>query len=273
MQHGTGGDDGVGHALYAETFQRCGAELAREAFEGGVVAEHPLLEVKHQVFLRQVRGHGVAVPFAHQQFLGCHAGHHLVYIIGTPFGGEEFAGRDIEEGHAGVCLAGVDCGQIVVLLVREDIVVHGDTGCHQFDDSALHQGFGLLGVLELLADCHALAGADQFRQVCVEGVVGESGQFHMLCGTVGAACQGDAEDFRRGNGIVGESFIEVAHTKQQNSVGMFFLHLEVLLHERSFDNFLGHITTKLRKNRETLSRKMKTSMLKAKNCPKIDINP
>ena len=134
----------------------------------------------------------------------------------------------------------MDSREEVVFAVVEDVVVH----CHSRRDklyyTALYKFLGLFGVFELLADGHAFAGADEFGEIGVEGVVGKSGEFDILRRAVGAACESDAEDLGCRNGIVGKSFVEVSHAEQQHCVGMFLLHLGILLHQRSFDNLLCH---------------------------------
>ena len=72
-------------------------------------------------------------------------------------------------------------------------------------------------------------------------MVGKAGQLDMLRCSVGTLGERDAEDLRRLDGIIGESLVEVAHTKEQDSIGMLLLELQVLPHHRGLgDLFLSH---------------------------------
>ena len=73
----------------------------------------------------------------------------------------------------------MDGGEEVVLALFEHLVVDGDTGRNQLNDTAFHEGLGEFGIFELLADGHAVAGAHESRQVRVEGVVGKPRQFGL----------------------------------------------------------------------------------------------
>ena len=86
----------------------------------------------------------------------------------------------------------MDAGKEVVFAMVEDIVIDRDARSYQLCDAAFHQFLGQLGVLELFADGDPFPGAYQFGQVGVESVVRESGQFHVLGGSVGTSCESDA---------------------------------------------------------------------------------
>ncbi len=131
-------------------------------------------------------------------------------------------------------------GKKVVFAPRQHVVVHCHAGRHKLCYAAFHELFGELGVFELLAYGHALSGADELGQVAVEGVMGETGKLDVLGRAVGAAGEGYAQYFGGLDGIVGEGFVKVADAEQQYGVGMFCLHLGVLLHKRCFCNLLCH---------------------------------
>ena len=134
----------------------------------------------------------------------------------------------------------MDGGEKVVFAARKDVVVHGDARRDKLCDSAFDEFLGELGILELLTDGYALAGAYKFGKVCVEGMMRKAGELYVLCVAVGAACEGDAQDFGSLDGVVRECFVEVAHAEQQDGIGMFLFHLDILLHQRRLDNFLCH---------------------------------
>ena len=202
VQDDAGGYHRVVHAVEAEAFQRRRTELGAQPFAGGVERKEPVVKFKQQVFVAQcLLCPGFQSAF-HQHLLRRHVGHDFVNIVGRTFRRQELARRYVEEGYTYTAFAEVQGGQEVVLAVRQHVVVLHHAGCNQFGDAALYKFFGQLGILELLADGHSLARADQFRQIGVERVVWKSGQFHMLRRTVCAARQGDAEDFRSRDGVV-----------------------------------------------------------------------
>jgi len=65
-------------------------------------------------------------------------------------------------------------GEEVILAMVEDVVADGDAGGDEFGDAALDEFLCQLGVFELFADGDAFAGADEFWQIGVECVMGES---------------------------------------------------------------------------------------------------
>ena len=134
----------------------------------------------------------------------------------------------------------MDCRQEIVLPVVEHIVVYRHTGSHKLGYAALHKLLGSLGVFELLADGHTLSGAHQFGQICVEGMMWESGKLDILCRAVGAPCQGYPEYLGCCNRIIGKSLIEIAYTKEQYRIGMLLFHRQILLHERSLHDCFCH---------------------------------
>ena len=126
----------------------------------------------------------------------------------------------------------MDCRQKIILAVVENSVADGDAGGYKLGYAAFDELLRCLRVFELLADGHALAGAHELRQICVEGMVGKPCQFDILRRAVGAPCQRDAQNFAGRHRVVGKSLIEIAHTKEQHRVGVLLLSLDILLHQR-----------------------------------------
>ena len=65
-------------------------------------------------------------------------------------------------------------GEEVVLLVVENIVAHGNARSYQFGDTSLYQFLGEFRVFQLVAYSHSLTGPDEFGEISVEGMEGES---------------------------------------------------------------------------------------------------
>ena len=137
-------------------------------------------------------------------------------------------------------------GEEVVFAARQHIVVEGHAGSDELGYAALDQFLCQLGVFELFADGHTLAGTHEFGQIGIEGVMRKSGQLYILRHAVGTPRQGDAEYFRCLNSVVAESFIEIAHAEEQYCVGMLCLHLGILLHQRRLYNLFGHSLLRLK---------------------------
>ena len=210
-----------------------------QALACGVDGEEPVFKLEREVGLRKFGRPGLEAAL-HEQFFGRHRGESLVDIVGRAFRGEKLAGADIEKSHSARGLAEMHGGKKVVFAPRQHVVVHCHAGRHKLCYAAFHELFGELGVFELLAYGHALSGADELGQVAVEGVMGETGKLDVLGRAVGAAGEGYAQYFGGLDGIVGEGFVKVADAEQQYGVGMFCLHLGVLLHKRCFCNLLCH---------------------------------
>ncbi len=108
---------------------------------------------------------------------------------------------------------------------------------HQFDHPALDESLHQFGILQLLADGHALTRPHQLRKVGVDSMVGKSRQFDVRRRSVGAARERDAQNAAGLDRIVAEGLVEVAHAKQQNRVGMYCLDGVILLHQGRLDIF------------------------------------
>ena len=134
----------------------------------------------------------------------------------------------------------MDSGEEVVLAVAQNVVAHSDTRRDEFDNAAFYEFLGEFGVFKLFAYCYTLTGTHKLGKVCVEGVMREAGQLYILRRTVCPTRKCYAEYFGSGYRIVGKSFVEISYAEKQYGVGMFLLHLGILLHERSFDNFFCH---------------------------------
>ena len=83
-----------------------------------------------------------------------------------------------------------------------------------------------LRVLELVAHRHTVAGPDELGQVVLEGVVRESGEFHLCGGAVLPSGEHDVQDLGRLHGILSERLIEIAHAEQQEGIGVLGLDLD-----------------------------------------------
>ena len=133
--------------------------------------------------------------------------------------------------------------QEVVLLIVQHIIAQGDTRCHQFGNASFYKFLREFGVFELIADSHTFSSTDEFGQIGIKGMMGESGHliaFHTS--TIITMGEGDTKYLRSGNGIFAIGLVEVATSEQHHCVRMFRFQIEELFHHRGqfFPLFLRH---------------------------------
>ena len=239
-EHRSSRHDGVLQMIDAETFEIFHLEVLVEFLLGCCVGESPVFHFIDKVFAAKDSVKACSHTAFHQNLLGHETHQQLIHVFGCAFGHEKFACGNIQEGHAHARLAEMDGRQEVVLATIQDIVAHGYAWCDEFGDAALHQFLGEFRVLQLVANGHAIASADEAWQVRIEGVVGETGHFGgRLRAFVVAACECDAQHACCGDGIVAVRFVEVATTEEKHRIGVLrFEVVELAHHWREF--FFGH---------------------------------
>ena len=161
----------------------------------------------------------------------------LVDVLKTSLSRQKFAGRNVEKGNSRHVFIEMDGSKKIIFTVFENIIIDGNTGCHQFGNPAFDNVFGHFRVFELLADGHPLPGPNQLGQIGIQRVIRKSGQFHGTGRPVGPACQGDPQYLSRFDGIFPKRFVKIAYTEQQNCVRMFIFYSIILFHQRRFHVF------------------------------------
>ena len=246
LHDGTAGDDTILEMLHTEAFQRLGLEVSQEFLHRSLLGENPIIEFEGTVFGTEVflkiilSGTVVEHLFRHE------VAHQFLYIIIGSLAGEELTGRNIEEANAAGSLTEVDGSQEIVLLVVEHVVAHCHTWSNEFGNATLHHLVHLaqsllaldflaflLRVFQLVAYGNSLSSPDEFRQVSIECMMRESRHLDAARSTaVVSSGQGDAENTGSLHRIFAVSFVEVATTEKQQSLGMLGFHLEELSHHR-----------------------------------------
>ena len=105
------------------------------------------------------------------------------------------------------------------------------SGCARTDDLhylALDQSLGQGRILNLLTDSYGQSRLETTTQVGIDGVVGYSSQGHRMIALGVSAGQGNAGDPGQGLRVFKKSFVEIAHPKEQQGVGMLAFDLQVL---------------------------------------------
>ncbi len=252
IQYRTRGGDTLFHPLHAESLQRFGAELLAEFVLIYIRREYPVVETVGVVSVAERRIEAILVSALVDDLLGGEIRQQLVHIEVVALRHVELARRYVEESHARGLGSEVDRSQKRVLLVGQHVVVaqHHARG-NQLDHTSFHQTFDGLGVLQLLADGHALARPHEFGHVDVERMMRKSRQLYIRSGAVGPPRKRYAQNRTRLDGVVPESFIKISHTKQQYRIGMHRLDRVVLLHQGRLHVFLlySHSPSFLREQR------------------------
>ena len=238
VEDGAGGRNACRDVVDAEPFERLRAELLAELFAVQLLRKDPIVELVGVV----VRAESLPEPLVESPLVddlfGREIRQEFVDVVVRSLGHVEFAGRNVEKGHARGLPAEVNRSQVDVFLVGQKVVAQNDARRNQLDDAPLDESFHQLGVFQLFADRHALPGPHQLGQVGVDGVVGESRQLDEGRRPVGAAGERDAQNPAGLDRIVAERLVEIAHAEEQDRIGVNRLDLVVLLHQRSLYIFL-----------------------------------
>ena len=232
LQHGSGSHDAVLHVVDTEALERLHLEVAVQLLVGRLLGEHPVVQQERDEPRAEVPLEVVAPLAVVDHLLGLEVAYQLLHIVVRTLADEELARGDVEKRNATGRLAQVDGSEEIVLLVVEHRVLHGHARSHQFGDASLHQFLGQFRVLQLVADGHALARPDQFRQVGVQRVVRESRHLVALVVAVVSVGQCDAQYLSCRDGILAVGLVEVAASEQQHGLRVFRLEVEKLLHHR-----------------------------------------
>ena len=107
----------------------------------------------------------------------------------------------------------------------------GDQPHHvAFHDRLVAAFLGLRGALHLLADRHAKPLADQRQQVAFGGMHRHAAHGDILALMLAAFGERDVQRLCRGDGIVKEHLVKIAHAVEQQRVLMVRFKLEILRH-------------------------------------------
>ena len=116
----------------------------------------------------------------------------------------------------------------------KQLVVQDDTWGNNLDHVTLDDSLRLLWVFKLLAYGNAMSSTYKTWQVGVKLVMRKSRQRDLPRRPIITLCKRYSARFGCSNSVVPEGFVEIAKTEQQHRVGVLFLDLTVLPHERCF---------------------------------------
>ena len=117
---------------------------------------------------------------------------------------------------------------VVALAVQIGVIQHRGRGDHP-GDGPLHKPLGLSRILHLIADGHMVALVHELGQIGLRRMPGHAAHGHGVLAVLAAAGQGDLQFARRGDGVIEEEFVKVAHAVEEQGIGMLGLDAQVLL--------------------------------------------
>ena len=147
----------------------------------------------------------------------------------------ELAGREVERGQAQAARSAVGEGhEVVVAVVAQHALLGHGARSDDARDLAPDDALGRGRVFHLIADGDLEVGADELREIGVEGVVGDPA--HRVAA---ALRERDAQDRRGAPRVLEEHLVEVPETEHDDHVfGDFGLDALVLAHHRC--EIFGH---------------------------------
>jgi len=163
--------------VYAEALKVLNAKVFEQFLLGRLRREGPIFQFEDVILRREEVLRVSELAALHEHLLGREIAEQFVDIIGRSLGHEKFAGRKVEKTDSYGGFVVVDGAEEVVFAAVEGTVAHDDARGHEFGDAAFHELLGQFGVFELVANGDAFAGANESRQIGVEGVEGEAGHF------------------------------------------------------------------------------------------------
>ena len=177
---------------------------------------------------------------AAEQFGGRQLGQLLMQgIAGLPLHHLHLAGAHIGAGQSpaqgAIPLGGLHHHRrqpVVAARTEQTLLQHGAGGEHP-GDVAFEQGPLGRGGLQLIAEGHAEAAADQLTAVALGGVVGNAGHGHAADGLAPLfAGEGELQHPGEGDGIFKEALEEIAEPIEQHPLGMGGFELHVVAQHR-----------------------------------------
>ncbi len=241
--------DGISQVFAPEPLQRVGFEVLDQGPVGFGVREGPVFPGVDKPIVLVREGVAPAVSsggrFRHQDFLGRQffqfVGQLRGGMLALNFGDFEHARRHVQGGQAHPRAPKMNGDEVMGALGVQQGIVEHRAGGDDPDDVAFHQPLGLPGIFHLLANGDFLSGLDQFGDVKVGGVMGDSAHGDGMGLVFVPRRQGDLQEAGSHLGVFVEHLVEIPHPEKKNGVGMLLLDALVLLHHRGivFGNRLG----------------------------------
>ena len=216
--------------------------MPQQSFPCEIIRKNPIFQSIGVLPRDEARHQRILLPLGIEQFAGAKTFHPLRHTLPPFHAHQELPGGDVQKGQTVPSRAVTDRREPIVVPVIHDTIAERYAGRDHFRDPTFHDGLGQLGILQLIADRYSMPRADQFGQVGIQGMVRETCQGHFTGRAVVAFGEGDPEDLRGPNSVGGEGLVEIAHTEEQQGVGVLPLDPLILLHQRCFAPYaFGHL--------------------------------
>src|SRR5688500_434744 len=108
--------------------------------------------------------------------------------------GIELPGGDIQKGNTERVSGSKDGSKKIILFSVKNVIVERQPGCNQLGHSAFNNSFYETWIFQLIADCHAVAGAYKFGKIRIKCMVREAGKLYFRCRSVPAFSEHNIQD-------------------------------------------------------------------------------
>ncbi len=151
-------------------------------------------------------------------------------LVAVQFLDSESAGTEFQYRQSVVRVLPMQRHEQILAALVEQRFVGQRAGREDAHHPALHRTFGRRGIADLLAQRHRFAEPHQSGKVLLGRVVGHTGHGDRFAAGLATRGQRDVEQARGLARVLEEQLVEIAHTVEQQGVGMLRLDAQVLLH-------------------------------------------
>ena len=192
LQNSTGSNDAILQMLHSETFQILRFKVFQQLLTGSRFCKYPVVQLEREELITEITfKHQAFATFKKNLFRG-KVIQQLVYIIKRSFCSKEFTGRNIEKGNSTGSLSEMNGSQKVILFIVQYIIIDRNTGSNQFGNATLHQLLRHFRVFQLVTDGDTFSGTNQFRKICIKGMMRKTCHFNSFSFPIGTFCQCDS---------------------------------------------------------------------------------
>ena len=170
---GTGGANPERIRIDGKAFQGIYAELAAEFFDGSIVDKGPLVDTGRIIGAEAVFDSFLVAPLD-DQFPRVERTQQGCDVIEIPLGEQELSSRRVQECRSALILFEGQAAEEIVFFLFKGAGIEGYAGGDDFRNAPFDQLLGEFGIFQLVAYSDLHPGPDEFRDIIVDGMVGES---------------------------------------------------------------------------------------------------
>ena len=192
LQDSTGSNDTVLQVLYSETFQILRFKVFQQFLTGSRFCKYPVVQLECKELVTEITFKHQAFATFKKNFLRGKVIQQLVYIIKRSFCSKEFTGRNIEKSNSTGSLSEMNGSQEVIFFIVQNIIIDRNTGSNQFGNATLHQLLRHFRAFQLVTDGDTFSGTNQFRKICIKGMMRKTCHLDSFSFPIGTFCQSDS---------------------------------------------------------------------------------